>query len=48
MKVFDEILNSVLARFSDWIQVKDPKSPWTLDNAPIVKDVGVDPEVVKP
>lgn len=48
MKVFDEILNSVLARFSGWIQVKDPKSPWTLDNAPIVKDVGVDPEVVKP
>lgn len=48
MKMFENIYNKLLAHFSEWIQVNDPKSYWTLDNAPIIKDVGVDAEVVKP
>ena len=48
MAMFDDLLDKILSNFSEWIQVQDPKSDWTLDNAPIIKDVGVDKETVKP
>ena len=48
MAMFDDLLDRILSNFSEWIQVQDPKSDWTLDNAPIIKDVGVDKEAVKP
>lgn len=48
MSIFDDVFRKVLASFSGWIKVKDPRSPWNLDNAPIIKDVGVDPKIVKP
>lgn len=48
MNLFDEIREKVTASFSDWIQVVDPRSNWTLDNVIIIKNVGVDPKQVNP
>lgn len=48
MNVFENIREMLMARFSDWIQVVDPRSNWTLDNVTIIKDVGVDPKQVNP
>lgn len=47
MKVISGIKEMLTASFSDWIQVVDPKSPWTLDNVEMTKD-GINPEQVKP
>lgn len=47
MKGINDIKEMLTASFSDWIQVVDPKSPWTLDNVEMTKD-GINPEQVKP
>ena len=47
MAMFDDFLDKILSNFSEWIQVKDAKSNWTLDNAPKTQNEGVDTEVVK-
>ncbi len=46
--VFDALREEVELSFSDWIQVVDPRSNWTLDNVEKIKDVGVNPDQVKP
>ncbi len=46
--MFEDIFDKLLASFSEWIQVQDPKSQWTMDNVPIIKDIGVDAKAVKP
>lgn len=48
MAMFDDLMDKILSNFSEWIQVQDPKSNWTLDNVLIIKDIGVDKEAVKP
>lgn len=48
MNLFDELFERLKARFSDWIQVYDPRSTLTLDNVEIIKDVGIDPKKTKP
>jgi len=46
MGIFDEIQERALASFSGWIQVKDPKSNWTIEDFPY--KTGVNEKIVKP
>lgn len=40
MSVFDELFRKVLSNFSEWIEVYDFKSQWTIDDFPY--QTGVD------
>ena len=53
MSMFEDLFDKLVASFSDWIQVVDPRSYWTLENAPRLLDENgnkgmVDEDAVSP
>ena len=46
MKMFEDIRDKVLAKFSTWIKIGDPKSTWTIEDFPY--ETGVDEKVTNP
>lgn len=46
MKSFEDVRDKVLAKFSTWIKIGDPKSTWTIEDFPY--ETGVDEEITKP
>lgn len=46
MSIFDNIQEKILANFSEWIQVQDPKSNWTIED--FSYETGVDEVATNP
>ena len=46
MKTFEDIRDKVLAKFSTWIEIRDPKSTWTIEDFPY--ETGVDENITNP
>lgn len=46
MNAFESIQDKVLANFSEWIQINDPKSNWTIEDFPY--ETEVDEDATKP
>lgn len=46
MKSFEDVRDKVLAKFSTWIKIGDPKSTWTIEDFPY--ETGVDEEITNP
>ena len=46
MSEFENLLDKLLAKFSEWIKVEDPKSKWTIEDFPY--ESGVDEKLTYP
>lgn len=46
MNAFESIQDKVLANFSEWIQINDPKSNWAIEDFPY--ETGINEDITKP
>ncbi len=46
MTMFEDIFDKLLASFSEWIKIGDPKSTWTIEDFPY--ETGVDEKITNP